>query len=62
MGKLNAPYMVGGLLYYVDMLVEGGVKFYPKILEAHFGDYTPYFGILPLYKGGYPGWGGGIGL
>ena len=38
-----------------------GVKIYPKIFKCQMGDYTPYFAILPLYKGGYLGGGGGIG-
>lgn len=49
-----------GIVWYVGMLVGG--KFYPKIFQCQMGDYPPFLPIYPLYKGGYPGWGGGMGL
>jgi hypothetical protein len=60
MGKIIIyPYIIE--IYnslHLAMGVGKGVKFYPKILEAHLGDYTPQNAILPLYKGGYLGGGG----
>lgn len=39
--------------------VGRGFKIYPKILEAHLGDYPPYLAPKTPYKGGY---GGGRGV